>query len=505
MADKLARPHIKIIKGKRDEYELNLKEQLGRGGFASVYKGKRLSDGEAVAIKQITKRFDYGNSEVEHMESLSRDHNNHYTVKILDHYSDNKRELFLILPFYKHGSLRDYIKKNGRLNTKIASGILLQLVSSLIYLHQKRGIMHRDLTSANVLIKDISGDSIDVLLSDFGLAKKVGNNIYAKQTTCGTAGFMPPTVKDGKYKIGDEVYSLGGILYNMLTARDPDPGREKEQIKSVSDGLARDLLTELWQSDPDKLPTLQDLEKSPFLNQYRSAIKRSSSLRHSLTLNIDCKHRILNDDGKCRKCGVFPKSRKNSHDSAYGSKPPSRNTLGTNTKDAASTRNGDRSRRPSKTPSVRSQKTDNERSEKEWPIPLFHYFRKSDKQQIDEYRLTSPKGRFTISEPNILFFEALFRDKKFVEYIFELRLKGGKQEIIVYIPMRKNQELPKLHDDIIREKKYIEIITRPSELGDKYAAYYSYILKAIGVFYSRNAKINFAYVDGNGKYTAKLM
>uniref|UniRef100_A0AC34G7J1 Protein kinase domain-containing protein n=1 Tax=Panagrolaimus sp. ES5 TaxID=591445 RepID=A0AC34G7J1_9BILA len=241
-------------------------------------------------------------------------------------------------------------------------------------------------------LQDISGDSIDVLLSDFGLAKKVGNNCNNKQTTCGTAGFMPPTVKDGNYKIGDEVYSLGGILYNMLTSRDPDPGREKEQIQSVTNGLARDLLIELWQSDPDKLPTLQDIEQSPFLNQCRrSGIKRSTSQQHSLT--IECKHRLLNDDGSCRKCKIIPKSRKNSQDSAYGSKPPSRNTQGANTKEAASIRNGERSRRPSKTPSVRSHKTDYDKSEKEWPVPPFYNFKKSDQQPIDETRLISVKGR----------------------------------------------------------------------------------------------------------------
>uniref|UniRef100_A0AC35G213 Protein kinase domain-containing protein n=1 Tax=Panagrolaimus sp. PS1159 TaxID=55785 RepID=A0AC35G213_9BILA len=148
---------IKII-GQKDTYEYYKENTLGKGGFAYVFKGRRISDKKDVAIKKIFKRLDYGKGEVEHMEQLSKDSKNIYTVKLLDYSYDNDEELYLILPYYKHGSLRDYIKKNGKLDTQTAGSILRQLVSCLTYLHKDKGIMHRDLTSANVIIQEITDD-----------------------------------------------------------------------------------------------------------------------------------------------------------------------------------------------------------------------------------------------------------------------------------------------------------------------------------------------------------
>uniref|UniRef100_A0A914QHD2 Protein kinase domain-containing protein n=1 Tax=Panagrolaimus davidi TaxID=227884 RepID=A0A914QHD2_9BILA len=107
-----------VIIGKHDEYKLYKDKKLGKGGFATVFKGINTRTKEEVAIKHITERVDYGLREAKKMEELSKDRDNIYTVKLLD-YKKSSKELFLILPYYEHGSLQDYIQKNGKLSLEM--------------------------------------------------------------------------------------------------------------------------------------------------------------------------------------------------------------------------------------------------------------------------------------------------------------------------------------------------------------------------------------------------
>uniref|UniRef100_A0A914YBK1 Uncharacterized protein n=1 Tax=Panagrolaimus superbus TaxID=310955 RepID=A0A914YBK1_9BILA len=133
-----------------------------------------------------------------------------------------------------------------------------------------------------------------------------------------------------------------------------------------------------------------------------------------------------------------------------------------------------------------------------WPVPSFEYFKPVNDKPDETTRWLPPsKGRFMIMDSSLIIYEALDSNQKYVKYIFELK-------VYIYKPTNNKQFLPKLEDDPIVEKKYINKITYIDDLQE-YTSYYKHIIKAIATFSSRNAKINFSYVDGIKGYTAKLM
>ncbi|KIH66803.1 hypothetical protein ANCDUO_02869 [Ancylostoma duodenale] len=118
------------------------------------------------------------------------------------------------------GSMRSYVKKNGPLSDRAAAYVLRQIISAVKYMHRE-GILHRDLSSGNVLISRIfSPEKISVKLCDFGLA----THLRKGETACtvvGTPGYIAPQVFKQEYDQAADVYSLGGVLYTMLTGNDP--------------------------------------------------------------------------------------------------------------------------------------------------------------------------------------------------------------------------------------------------------------------------------------------
>ncbi|KAJ1365769.1 hypothetical protein KIN20_026200 [Parelaphostrongylus tenuis] len=118
------------------------------------------------------------------------------------------------------GSMRSYVKKNGPLTDRAAAYVLRQIISAVKYMHRE-GVLHRDLSCGNVLISRIfSPEKISVKLCDFGLA----THLRKGETACtvvGTPGYMAPQVFKQEYDQAADVFSLGGVLYTILTANDP--------------------------------------------------------------------------------------------------------------------------------------------------------------------------------------------------------------------------------------------------------------------------------------------
>ena len=213
-----------------DYYEML--DNLGEGIFGSVKLGVEKKTNQRVAIKIIKKSkakesdIELVRNEIDIMKLCY--HPN--VVHLLDHF-ENGEYIFIVMEYIKGGCLTDYLKKNEfDFSEKRAAEIIYQLAKGLKYLH-KYGIIHRDLKPDNIMLTEAS-DKGNVKIMDFGLSKILGKK--EKSTDgFGTLTFVSPEVLVRKpYNKEVDIWSLGVILYLMLSGELPfdDPNDNEQNI-----------------------------------------------------------------------------------------------------------------------------------------------------------------------------------------------------------------------------------------------------------------------------------
>ncbi|MGH9675837.1 MAG: WD40 repeat domain-containing serine/threonine protein kinase, partial [Candidatus Acidiferrum sp.] len=265
----------------------DLLRELGRGGMGVVYKAKQISLGRIVALKMLlplTATFP---------DSLTRFRSEAAALARLSHRN--------IVPIYDIGEWegRPYFSMEyvpgpnlaaviaGKAQDVNKSARFIEIVARAIHAVHQCGIVHRDLKPANILLNDESGKCglmAEPKITDFGLAKvmAVGPGLTLSGTTLGPPCYMAPEQARGNpMAIGRpaDVYSLGSMLYELLTGRPPfDAESPAETINQLLNeeplppsrlrpGLPRDLIT----------ICLKCLEKSP-TQRYSTAEKLADDL-----------------------------------------------------------------------------------------------------------------------------------------------------------------------------------------------------------------------------------
>jgi serine/threonine protein kinase len=155
--------------------------------------------------------------EIQALRSLTHDH----ILPILDH-GEYGLYHYLVMPYFKHGTLRKRISKE--VLSEEEAGKILDQVSSALQVAHDHGILHRDIKPSNILLSD--EDDLYVYLADFGLAKAISAASEITQTGCiiGTPEYMAPELIDKPESVSSEIYSLGILLYHMLTGQPPFRG-----------------------------------------------------------------------------------------------------------------------------------------------------------------------------------------------------------------------------------------------------------------------------------------
>ncbi|KAJ8679920.1 hypothetical protein QAD02_015707 [Eretmocerus hayati] len=223
------------------DYEYNLKELIGHGAFAVVYKGRHRKKNLTVAIKSITKKnigksADLLGKEIKILKELTELH--HENVVALYDCKESNIHVFLVMEYCNGGDLADYLNTKGTLSEDTIRIFLKQLAGAMKALHAK-GIVHRDLKPQNILLSHNCGKSIPqpheitLKIADFGFARFLSEGVMAA-TLCGSPMYMAPEViMSLQYDAKADLWSLGTIVFQCLTGKAPFQAHTPQALKSL--------------------------------------------------------------------------------------------------------------------------------------------------------------------------------------------------------------------------------------------------------------------------------
>ena len=220
-----------------DRYRLL--ERIGHGGMAEVFRAQDQSLGRDVALKifrrELASAEDLRRQEVEVRLLAGLSHPS--LVTLFDATSDGDGRGVLVLEYVKGSDARDRLK-DGPLSGPVVAAIGLDIANALAYIHNQ-GVVHRDISPANILLPDSLSTGVAAKLTDLGIARLVDDTkITATGSVMGTASYMSPEQALGRPLTGrSDVYSLGLVLLECLTGRREFPGTVAE---SAAARLTRD-------------------------------------------------------------------------------------------------------------------------------------------------------------------------------------------------------------------------------------------------------------------------
>ncbi len=203
----------------------DLVRRIDVGGMGEVYLARQRSAfGRAVAIKII--RSDLVHDMTARARFLREAevsaHLKHEHILPLFEFGEDQGRLFLVTPYIEGGTLAHYFQ-SGPLALREVYLLFVPLVQAVAYIH-RRGVIHRDLKPTNILLDEQDGQ-LYVRLIDFGIASVQGNTASPPLTTAGnelgTIAYMAPERLSGVAAPSNDIFSLGVILYQMLTGSLP--------------------------------------------------------------------------------------------------------------------------------------------------------------------------------------------------------------------------------------------------------------------------------------------
>ncbi|CAD8046392.1 unnamed protein product [Paramecium primaurelia] len=251
----------------QDFYEAT--EHLASGSSSQVYQVVRKSDKNNNFVTKCITKETIQNS-VEKMNGLFDELNilkqlNHPNLPRFEEFYVGNGTYYIVLEYCQGQSLNLYLKElKHQLNVRIIQNILWELLQGIAYLHSLN-IMHRDIKPENIIL-NIQEKKIDLKIVDFGLSVKLEPNKELKK--CGTPGFVAPEIinlKNGKYGLESDIFSVGCVFYKLLLRKDLFQGETQNEILSANRRCqlniqnlqlihipltAQNLLSEMLQEDP---------------------------------------------------------------------------------------------------------------------------------------------------------------------------------------------------------------------------------------------------------------
>jgi len=206
-----------------------LRDLIGSGGMANIYKGVQLSLERPVAIKvlhqHLTANEDFVNRfKQEAKQAAILQHQN--IVSIID-YGHQDGEYFIAMEYIDGQNLKEILTRIKRLPLEVALLITKEVAGGLKYAHSN-GLIHRDIKPANIMLAKDGR----VMITDFGIAKTHGDmSITVTGQTVGSPAYMSPEQAAGR-PIDNrcDLFSLGIVLYEIITSEKPFKGEAYQQV-----------------------------------------------------------------------------------------------------------------------------------------------------------------------------------------------------------------------------------------------------------------------------------
>jgi serine/threonine-protein kinase len=197
-------------------------ERIGQGGMGVVFRARQKDLGRSVAIKMIRSGPLASEAELARFQTEARSAATlkHPNIVTIHEVGEEDGQPYFSMDLIEGESLAQLVQRRSPA-PKRAAGYVETIAKAIDYAHSK-GILHRDLKPANVLI-DADGE---LRITDFGLAKSLADDagLTESGTAMGSPGYSPPEIAGGRRdQLGpaSDVYSLGAILYDLLTGRPP--------------------------------------------------------------------------------------------------------------------------------------------------------------------------------------------------------------------------------------------------------------------------------------------
>jgi len=261
-----------------------IQARLGEGAFGSVDKVLHKETKAIRAMKKISKKNTTTTeseilNEIEMLKKL--DHLN--LVKIYEFYA-TKDDYYIVTDYCKGGELFDKIQESAPFDEKQAAYIIYQLLSAVHFCHASN-IIHRDLKPENILIDTVKeGGFLDIKVIDFGTAKMFDKNKSEKRRI-GSSYYMAPEVLRKNYTEKCDIWSVGVILYILLTKYPPFNGKNDEEIyENIKIGeydivsppfdkiskQAKNLISKLLEKNPDERISAEQALKHDWFNKTKT-------------------------------------------------------------------------------------------------------------------------------------------------------------------------------------------------------------------------------------------